>query len=217
MKNYEFISRGTLHLVSRLPPPIFFLKLRANAFPNPLFENSEINTESGDQCYAQGRRVSLSYFEPFPRYLTGNFGGFPPCLKICKLNFPKNLIECIGGGLQRNLGLLTILIEPFWRKCDFRILPQCSVLKIFFVENKSVAYQLSDRFRRPLKNQGNILGRIFSTPKIQEEQFYMEYKNGWFMLNRSPRINFQKQQTRHSPRVEVIAVFTKFLYIGGGI
>ena len=84
------------------------------------------------------------------------------------------------------------------------------------VENKSAANRLCDRCSAaPNKSTEHRIGCPFCIQKINKVPFY-DHENGCPMLNRSPKINFQIHQKRHSSHVEVITVFTKFPQIGGG-
>jgi hypothetical protein len=92
---------------------------------------------------------------------------------------------------------------------------------VFFVENCLGLGATSSRInrpqigfvtvvRRPLTNRRNIVGFPFCIRKIHWVPLYDDHENGCPRLNCLPKINFQIHQKRHSSRVEVIAVFTKF-------
>ena len=82
LKNVEFCVRGTLQLVSRLPPTVFFEIWGRPRFPIPCPKNYEKNTGGAHRSCALAYQVPLSYLQPIPRYLMGNFLGIPHLKKI---------------------------------------------------------------------------------------------------------------------------------------
>ena len=124
LNNSNFIVKGTLQLFCRLPPTDFFENWKwprsPTSCPKILKKITQVVIDVLLQITQFGCRSSNGTRD----IRRGIFGEFPPIFSEFRYSIsPKNLEECMGGRLRRNLEVWTIFIEPFFRKIDVHILP----------------------------------------------------------------------------------------------
>ena len=145
LNSFNFTVKGTLQLVCRLPPTDFFENWKRPRSSTPCPKILKKITRAGIDVLLQFTEFSHPRSNRSRDTRREIFGEFPNFLKICHANFPQNLIKCMGLVLQRNLGVWTILLEPFLRKIYVHILPPCSTVEILAYKIKSNAYKIKSK------------------------------------------------------------------------